>query len=154
MKSVVIVYAAVLLIVCLPILIDGLHDCRTEQYTQNFAEISTGAYTSANVSLSQTLYGDDISSVSSVSSNISGDSPSANTYNPVSKILNVGGLISDSERTLSVTYEISDQDLDIFTGLSALLIMAGLFLLVVILGLFGGAIVNITMDIVNKVRGV
>lgn len=153
MRSVVVIFAAILIIVCFSYILEGLHDCRVDEYTQSFTEITTAAgVTSANITLSQTLYDSSVTNVTSISSNLTGDSPSADNYTSVGRTLLVGGLASDTQRTLSVVYEVSDPDLA-GMPIGPLLIMAGLFLIVIILGLFSGAITNIIAEIVSRIRG-
>lgn len=141
MKSLVIVFGAVILIIMIPILFDSIHDARVDDYTQNVAGVTTaaGVY-SANVTLSQSLWGDSVSFVDSLSSNITPDSPTADSYNSVSGVLLVGGLDAGHLRTLSITYEIDSAVLSEHTGASTFLALFFWFVIFLIMGVVGGAI--------------
>lgn len=120
------------------VLFEALVDAQTDDYTQNFAGVTTaaGVY-AANVTLSEDLYEDNVISVSAVASNVSSDSPAANSYNSVSNRLEVGGLDQSKTRTLSVTYDIEDPTLP--TGMVVFLQIFIWFILLVDLGLLVGA---------------
>ena len=141
MRSLIIVFGALLAIILLPSTFGSVHDARVDSYTQTAAGVTTGAgIYAANVTLSQDLWGDAVSLVSDVSSNITADSPSASTYNPVSGALLVGGLEQGQLRTLSITYEVESATTTEMTGLSTFLALFFWFLVFLIIALLGGAI--------------
>jgi hypothetical protein len=118
----------------------GVHDARTNVYTQTFAEVSTGAgANSANVTLSLPPWADAITSVTSASSNITSDSPTAADYNAISRILTVGGLASASTRTLSISYDIASLSLDGLSGINAFLLLILIIVVLSVLAIIGRA---------------
>lgn len=140
MRSLLLLCGALLLIICLPLFFTALHDAKVDEFSQTYAEISTGAgVTSANVTLSEDLWNSAIPSVLSASSNISGDSPSASAYNEVSRILTVGGLKSSSIRTIEVNYEIETTREDA-ASLGVFLTIIAFIMILSIIGLFARAI--------------
>ncbi len=141
MRSVIIMFGAILYIICLPIAFHGLHDARVDQFTQNYVLVNTPlGVTAANVTLSKALWGDDITSVYSVTSNISNDTPSTSNYTAANRRLEVSGLYPSSDRTLSVVYEIASVALAELPSISGLIIVIALFVVVAVIGLIAGAI--------------
>lgn len=139
MKSLIIVFGALLLIIATPFAFSAIDAGRTQEYTQTFAGVTTGAGAySANVSLSEGAFNDSQLAVKSVSSNESADSPSAADYNSVSKALEVGGLDESSIRTLSVIYLVDSTSLP--SGFGTFFGLIRWFWIFAITGLIGGAI--------------
>lgn len=139
MKSLVVAFGAAFLLILFPAIFGRLIDAQTDDYTQNFAGVSTGAGEySANFTLSQDLFEDNTVSVSSISSNISGDSPSASAYNSVSRVLTAGGLQESQTRTISVTYDIEDPSLP--AGVVVFLQIFIWFFMLIDLGLLVGSV--------------
>ena len=139
MKSLIIIFGALLLIIGLPAFFTSVNDAQVQEYTQTFAGVTTGAAVySANVTLSEDLHNDSPISVTDSSSNITSDSPSAATYNSVSGVLTVEGLDASQTRTLSITYEIGSTILP--TGVSVFFTMSIWFWLFAIIGMIAGAI--------------
>ena len=139
MKSLIIVFGVLLLIIGLPAFFTSINDAQVEEYTQTFAGVATGAAVySANVTLSEDLYNDNVISVTDSSSNITSDSPSAATYNSVSGVLLVEGLDASQMRTLSITYEIASTLLA--SGMGIFFTMSIWFWLFAIIGMIAGAI--------------
>lgn len=127
------------MLLALPFLFSSVIDAQTDDYTMNFAGVTTGAGAyAANVTLDQDLYDDNAVSVSSISSNFTSDTPSANAYNSVSGVLTVGGLEQSATRTLSVTMDIDSPSLP--DGMSVFMRLIMWFLIVVLLGLLIGAV--------------
>lgn len=111
MKSVSLFLGSFLLIIMLPLSLGALHDFRVENYEQSISTVTTGAgENTTTVILSQELWQDDINAVLSVSSNITADSPSADSFNNVTNGLTVGGLVASQTRTLTIEYEIPDAE--------------------------------------------
>ena len=138
MKSLVIVFCAVLLIIATPTVFDTLNDARTDTTSESFQGL-TSANSTTNVTLGQTLYEDAIVEVASISSNQSLDTPTAYSYNTVSRILTVTGLAEAGlTRTLVVNYNIASASLPSTMG-AFFTILYWIWILI-ILGLCGGAI--------------
>ena len=139
MKSLIIVFGALLLIIATPFVFGAIDDARTTEYTQTFAGVTTGAGEySENVTLSQALFSVTINSVVGITSNTTSDSPSASGYNSVSKALEVSGLDQSLTRTLSVEYK--SDSATIGSGVSAFLTLIRWFYVFIIIGMAGGAI--------------
>jgi len=82
----------------------------SHDYHQNVAGVTTaaGEY-AANVTLSKDLWNDNSASVTEISSNVSVvDSPTAYSFNTVSRILTVSGLEQNLTRTLALTFRIDN----------------------------------------------
>lgn len=139
MKSVIVSFAAILLIIALPFVYQSIDNAVTDELTQNFAGIDTaaGVFT-ANVTLGKDIFRDDVGKVKEVSSNITSDVPSAYSFNKVSRALEVSGLEEDNSRTLSVNYYIDSVTLEDFA--ITIFSLFRWFYLFVILGMAGGAI--------------
>lgn len=91
-----------LMLMATPFVFDGITNAQTDTLTTNFTEV-TGT-TSANITLGQPLYNNNVADVQSISSNDTGDSPTAYAYNTVSRVLTVSGLATGVTRTLAVEY--------------------------------------------------
>lgn len=139
MKSLIIVYAAALLIICLPTLFLSIDNARTESITQNIAGVATSGSTYiATVNLGQPLYNSAIGNVSVVSSNLSSDSPSADNYTVSGRIVSIGGLDESQTRTIALTYAVSSSHLP--SGVNTFLGLIIWFLIFIEMGLLAGAI--------------
>lgn len=113
MKSLLIVFGALLLIIATPFVFTAIDSAITDEYSQSISGVTTsaGEY-AANVTLGRSVYNDDDSSVTSISSNTSTDTPSAASYNSVSKSLEVSGLDESITRTLTIEFLIDSTTLD------------------------------------------
>lgn len=139
MKSVIIIFAALVLMACAPFAFASIDSAASDEYTQTFNSVTTGAaITSANVTLAQNIFEDHINQVQSISSNISGDSPSATYINTVSKALQVSGLSPSSTRTLSITYLTDSSTMPAM--MSVFWLFLRWFYVFMIVGFAGGAI--------------
>lgn len=139
MKSLLIVFGAFLMIICLPAFFQATHDARVESATETFAGVTTGAGVySANVTLAQEAYDDTVNAVDSISSNVTADTPAASTYNSTSRVLLVTGLAPSVTHTLTVNYDVTTTLLPI--GMSVFLTVVNWFYIFAILGMLGGAI--------------
>ncbi|OGO00999.1 MAG: hypothetical protein A2Y58_03240 [Chloroflexi bacterium RBG_13_51_52] len=139
MKSIIIAFAAILLTIALPFVYQSIDDALTEDYEQSFAGVSTsaGAFAS-NVTLGRSIYRDDSAAVSEITSNISSDTPSAASYNSVSRALEVGGLEESAARTLVINYAIDNPGLE--DAMATFLTLLRWFYLFILIGTAGGAI--------------
>lgn len=141
MKSLIIVYCALLWIICLPLAFGSFHDAKVDDFTQDVAGVSTGSGTyEAGVILSLQLWNNSLLSVKTISSNISSDSPSADNYTAVSRLLTVSGLADNVTRTLSVTYEVESATVQEHSGVSVFFTVYIWFWIFVGLGLAAGAV--------------
>lgn len=141
MKSLVIVFAALLVVVSFPFLFRAVENARVDQVTQTFSGLTTGAggYTS-NATLSIGLYSANITQVRSISSNVSADSPSAASYSSASRLLTINGLVPSTTRTVSIVYNISSSIVADYIGISAFLTFYVWLIVFICLGLLVGAV--------------
>lgn len=139
MKSLLIIFGTLMLLLYIPVVIEGTRDAQTEDYDLSFAGVTTaaGVY-SANVTLTTDIYDDNVLSVASVSSNVSSDSPSASAFNSSSKVLTVNGLAASSTRTLDLTLKVDNPLMP--AGMSMFFGLYQWFYNFVILASFAGAI--------------
>ena len=139
MKSLIIVFASLFLLIATPTVFDALDGALTEEYTQSIAGVATatGNYT-ANVTLGQSVYNNTASSITGISSNITSDTPTAASYNSTSKSALISGLEGNTSRTLTLAFLIDNPDLD--DGMSVFIHLLRWFYIFIIVGLSGGAI--------------
>jgi len=135
LKSLLIVFGVLLLIIGTPFVFEAIDDGITETASQSFAGI-TGT-DNASVILSRAVYNDDVQSVTGVTSNETADTPSAYSFNSVSKSLLVTGLVT-SPRTLTVEFMIDSTTLP--DGVAIFLTLLRWFWIFIIIGMAGGAI--------------
>ncbi len=114
---------------------DGIKTWRTEDTTESFS-VSTGAgVTTANVTLNNDLFQDDVAEVISITSNITGESPIATTYTAATKVLLLSALNSSATHTVAVNYY-ADSESDVMLAVGPFL---GLLI-------FGALIVGILLQ--------
>lgn len=82
---------------------DGIKGWRTEDKTQSFPDVTTGAVNAANVTLSRDLFQANVDEVIAITSNIT-ESPEADTYNESLRELEISPLALNQTRTLYVNY--------------------------------------------------
>jgi len=123
-------------------IIDGIKGWRVEEQTQG-AVVTTGVgVTTGNVTLTAELFQDDTAEVTAISSNVSGDSPVASSYETATRVLTIAGLTSSAVHSLSIEYYAESEN--------AVMQVAGPFLGIMI---FGGFIVAILYGVFKKGRG-
>ena len=98
----VIILAAAILFM-LP-LTDVIYDFRTDSRTDTFST-TTGALPSANETLLDDLYDGEPGSVDRIVSDNATEAPLANTYNAISRVLNITNLAANTTRILNITYD-------------------------------------------------
>jgi hypothetical protein len=141
MKNVLTIFGAVLVVVCLPLIFHVLHDARVDINTESHTTLVTGvAETTSNVTLGQPLFGDAVTGVTSISSNNTLDTPTAYSYNTVSRLLTISGLVVGATRTLTIDYEIASESLAELPSAGAFIPIFAYLIIFGILGLIAGAI--------------
>lgn len=118
---------------------DGIRDWRTDQIVDNEG-VSTGAgVTTANVTLANDLYRDNPTYVLTITSNVTGDVPTANAYTSTGNVLTIGGLQASVTHTLTTTYyaDIDDQYMAIIGPFLTFLIFGGILGAIVYMGYSG-----------------
>ena len=139
MKVVIGIIGIAIVMVVFPIIMAATHDVQSDNQTQVFAGVVTGAgETSANVTLTYELYNDAVAYVTSITSSLETDVPVASSYNSATKALTVGGLTAASTRTLTVNYE--NEALVNFTGMDAIVGITPLLIWVSIIAVVVGGI--------------
>ena len=140
MKSLIIIFGTMILVIALPFLFTAIDDMVTEDLDQSFALVNTGAAATAqNVTLSQSLHGDSVTFVSDVTSNLSQDTPTGSSYNSVSQALEITGLSPSLNRTIVVSYSIASSTLPAQATLF-LDTLVRWFLIFAVVGMMGGAV--------------
>jgi len=92
----------------------AIYDFRTEVQEDTFSSTTGGAETTDDVVLSHLLYDDDTQTIDILSSS-DNDTPVVSAYIAGTRTLTVAGLLADSTRTLTVSY-----DIDALVGSDAL----------------------------------
>jgi len=92
---------------------------------------TTGGLTTANVTLANALWSDDVDNVILISSNVTGETPAASIYYPTGYELTVTSLAENVTHTLTVTYYDS---VPIFTSVYDIMGVYGLVFWVAITG--------------------
>lgn len=139
MKSVVIIFAALMMTIATPFVNISINDAVTEESTLSFSGVSTAATVyAANVTLSRAIYDNDTQAVTGITSNLSADSPTAYSYNSVSRKLEVSGLTDNTSRTLTVAYDIDSTSMP--DGASAFWLLMRWFWIFAIVAYTCGAI--------------
>ena len=138
LKSIVVVFAAFLLIMATSPVFAAIDDARNESTTENFQGL-TSSNSTANVTLGSTLSQNSLSEVSTITSNLTLDTPTKYAYNSASRVLTINGLAeSGYTRTLAVTYNIASTIVP--AGMSSFFTLLYWFWIMIIVGLSGGAI--------------
>jgi hypothetical protein len=139
LKSLLIVFAALFLLIATPYVFDSIDNALTEEYTQSMAGVSTasGVYT-ANVTLGQAAYNNSATSITAIASNLTSDTPTPASYNSTSKVVLVSGLEGNTSRTLTLAYLIDNTDME--AGMIMFIHLLRWFYIFIIIGLTGGAI--------------
>lgn len=89
---------------------DGIKGWRTSETTENYNVTTAAAVTSANVTLSYDLYQAATAEVIGITSNVTTETPVANTYTEATKRLLISGLDADATHTLAVSYYAETDD--------------------------------------------
>ena len=105
MKAASNLIAAGIIILLLPAMLLGIDQFRLVDQVDPFTVDTGGAVTTANVTLSQDLYGNQTRNAS-VSSNVTADAPIASGYVSATNVLNITGLQDSAAHYLTVTYSI------------------------------------------------
>ena len=129
MLSISIIFIAIGLII-LPVVLDGVSGSLIHQQSQTDTEtgISTGVgVTTANTTLTQTLFNNSVSEVTSVTSNISESSLAASSFTSPNLLLT--GLTANTTRTIVTVYDYADL-LANYSGLYTVLLITPLLVII------------------------
>lgn len=83
----------------------AIYDFRTDLRTDTFSTSTAVGTTTANETLLEALYNDDLGSID-IDSDDATDIPLPNSYNSTSQVLNITGLTENTTRTLEVAYDV------------------------------------------------
>ncbi len=135
MKFLWIVIGIILVLILFPMLLSGIHEARTAEYTQLAPNVATsGNETTAYVITLKRPFSDDLASVVSITSNVTADTPFATSFsNPV---LTIDGLALNQTRNLTIIYEYESLESSAGTilGLLPLLVIVGIVVAVIFAG--------------------
>ena len=84
----------------------AIYDFRTDVQTDTFTSDTGVGQTTDNVTLTQELYSDNLSSIDNILSSISDDSPVVASYNATTRLTDITGLSDNNTRTLTVSYDV------------------------------------------------
>lgn len=115
-KAFLVVLASVILFL-LP-LTKAMYDLKTDRQEDNFSVSTAAGITSSNITLSESIYEDDTTTIELLS-DLSSDSPAWSAYAVGSHSVNVTGLTDNATRALSVYY-----DVDALEGWDAIVALA------------------------------
>jgi hypothetical protein len=133
-----IIMVAVMFVI-FPIVMDSAHTLQTDAEVQTEAAVVTGAgVTDADIVLTEALWDDDNTYVTSIVSDNVLDTPVAGVYTAGTLSLNVTGLAAADTRTLVLTYEYDG--LTDYTGMGALVAVAPLLLFLAVIGAVVGGL--------------
>ena len=135
MKSATSLIAAGIILLMLPAIMLAIDQFRLTDQADPFL-VPSGANSTA-VTLSQELFNDDTSNVSSIASNITTDAPIASSYVSATQALTITGLQTGSDHYLTVTYSIDN--LGDYFGAAAGSRVLPVLLILGILCIVGGA---------------
>ena len=141
MKTATLILGAVIILLFIPSAMDSIDDFRTTEQVDAYDITTGGGVTTANVTLSQELFGDETRNAS-VSSNMTVDAPIASSYVSNTQALNVIGLEASTERRLTVTYAIDA--LDDYPGAGVAARVWPILLILGVIGIIVAAVYNAT----------
>jgi hypothetical protein len=105
MKVAALMISAVIVIMLLAAAITSIDDFRMTDQADPFNVTTGDNVTTATVTLSQELFGDETRNAS-VSSNLTSDAPIASSYDDDTQVLTITGLTASESRRLTITYSI------------------------------------------------
>ena len=143
MKSLMLLLGAIMIIIMMAAVATAIQDFRSEDYEESHASVTTAAgVTSANLTLTQDLFGDRTAEVNSVTSSFGPDVPLVSTYTAANNHLLISGLAASGNRTLTVDYRIGRLDDFYASDLAARSWM--MFLVLGIIGVVAAAVYQAT----------
>jgi len=141
MKSVLLLVGACIIILLLPAILGSVNDFRMTDYEEPHIVATGGAETTADITLSQALFGDNTYNAS-ITSNVTADAPIPSSYASATKVPTVSGLETSETRRLTITYKIDSLENYYGAGLGAR--VWPLMLVLGVIGVIVGAVYNAT----------
>jgi|GEM_PF-2392748 len=126
--------ALALVINVFPIMLDGIHDMRSDATTVTNNSTTGVGETTEDVTLTTPLLEDSVSYVTSVTSDSGSDTPVAGTYSSSTDVLTITGLAASGTRVLTINY--TGNVIDDYTGLENVAKVTPLMLYIAVI--FGG----------------
>ena len=124
-----------------PIVMDSSHELQTDSYTQSYNSTTGVGELTDDVVLTEALWSDSNTYVTSVASDNVADTPVAGTYVAGTQTLTVTGLVASDSRVLTLVYEYDG--LTDYTGMGAIVAVAPLLLFLGVIGaVIGGLYVG------------
>lgn len=84
---------------------EGVYDFRTDVKEDEFRYETGGGVTTANLTLLKAVYDDDVSTIDAISDN-SDDVPVVEGYHSGTRVVDISGLDTSANRTLTISYDI------------------------------------------------
>jgi len=145
MKMAFSIIGAILVMVLFGTMMAGMKEAQTDEQEDDFGAVVTApAATTADVVLTAPLYGNELTNVVEITSDLGTDVPLATDYTALTRTLEVSGLDDDETRTLTVTYLYGTLDdyagVNSFFGLIPLLV--GVVIVIIIVAAMVGAFRN------------
>lgn len=103
-------------LVFIPAITDSMHETLVETYT-DVGNITTGAAeTTGNITLTDELYRDRLTSILVLDSSLGADTVAATAYDATTRVVDLGGLAASNNRLVTIQYEYDVTDEFINTG--------------------------------------
>ena len=103
--------------VMFPMVLTGADEIQIDDQTDVLSSTTAGV-TTDDVTLTEPLYDDDVTNVTSITSDNGSDAPTADSYATATRVLTVGGLEATGTRSLTILYEADATDG--YTGLGSM----------------------------------
>ncbi len=134
-----------LAIIFLPAIFISFHDVQVSAVTDSDTIATAGGVTTGNLTLSEALFDDSLSSVTGLESTNANDVPVVLSYNETTPELEIGGLEASASRVLSAEYEYVNpgNNSSLGTVLGFLGVLIALCFMVLIVAIPGGTIADI-----------
>lgn len=117
-------------------ILEGIEAWRTEDTTESFAVTTAAAQTTANVTLANDLFQNDVAEVITITSNITGEAPIATSYTSATKVLLLSALNASATHTIIINY-LAETDSTVIRSVGAFL---GVIIIgALIIGIFQGS---------------
>ena len=106
--------AVIILAISLPAITEGVKSFRTDIIEQTFTVATAVGVTTANISLTHSLWNEDITEITRLTSDDSTDTPVADSYVAANKRVALSGLTANTTRAIEIDY--SSAGLDDYAG--------------------------------------
>lgn len=141
MKALALIIGAAVVILLLGAVISAINDFQTTDVQEPYNITTGGGITTADIILSQELFGDNTISAT-VTSNFTADAPVPSTYDSSTQTLTITGLVESESRRLTIDYK--TDGLWNFPGAGVATRMWPIMLVLGVIGLIAGAVIVAT----------